>query len=384
MSAKREPSENTTQPSPKERELVVLLTRFGGPDAFELLEQPVPTAGSGEVRVRVMAASVQFTDVILRKGRYLSLHQSPPLVLGYDVVGEIDEVGPDVMGFRVGERVADLTVIGSYARYRTLRAAGLVHVPPDVDPAEAVALVLTWTTAYQLLHRQARVRRGQKVLVLGAAGAVGQALVTLGRLAGLEVWGTARAEHMDLIRSLGATPFDLENPSEQALASRGFDVVFDGIGEHGCVKSWARVKSGGTLSAFGFSAAIEDEAKFFTLGLWLLRLHLWDWLPNGKTATFFSITALRKRHPEWYLADLEGLLALLSKGVIHPRIAERIGLEDVPEAHRRLEAGGLTGKIVVCPSPERRSPREAEWATDIHTARGFGTLESDRAGRDTR
>ena len=181
--------------SPLQR--VLILRRFGGPEGFELVQPPLPSAGEGEVRVRVLAASVQFTDLLLRKGKYPDLKEKPPLVLGYDVVGEVDQVGPGVTDLKVGDRVADLTVTGSYALFRTLRADRVVRVPPHVDPAEATALVLTWATAYQLLHRAALVKPGERVLVVGAAGAVGQALLSLGRLAGLEMWGATRPAHFE-------------------------------------------------------------------------------------------------------------------------------------------------------------------------------------------
>jgi len=135
-----------------------------------------------------------------------------------------------VSGFQLGDRVADMTVLGSNAGYRTLRASDLTRVPAGVDPAEAAALILSWTTAYQLLHRAARVQRGQRVLVQGAAGAVGQALLVLGRMAGLELWGTARGEHAALIRELGATPIDYQRQDFTSVLPSGFDTVFDGIG----------------------------------------------------------------------------------------------------------------------------------------------------------
>jgi NADPH:quinone reductase-like Zn-dependent oxidoreductase len=333
--------------APHQRALVLL--RFGGPEGFELVERPMPSAGEGEVRIRVLAASVQFTDLLLRKGKYPDLKEKPPLVLGYDVVGEVDEVGPGVTDLRIGDRVADLTMTGSYARYRTLRADRAVRVPLHVDPAEATALVLTWATAYQLLHRAALVKAGERVLVIGAAGAVGQALLTLGRLAGLEMWGTARPAHLELVRSLGATPVDMNADNGRGLAPHNFDAVLDGVGDQGFLRSWAYVRKGGRLIGFGFTSPVLTGASMLRVGYWLLRLHLWDWLPNGKAARFYSITALRKSHPDWYRVDLETLFDLLSRGAVRPRIAERIQLEGVADAHRRIEAGGLDGKIVLCP-----------------------------------
>src|SRR5450755_4025580 len=149
---------------------VLMLRKFGGPDGFAVVERPVPEPGAGEVLVKVLAASVQFTDIMLRKGRYPDLKERPPLVLGYDLVGEVVKVGPNVVALQVGLRVADLTVTGAYAEYRTLSADRCVVVDASLDPAEATSLVLSWTTAYQLLHRDACVRNGQKLLVLGAAG----------------------------------------------------------------------------------------------------------------------------------------------------------------------------------------------------------------------
>ena len=172
------------------RNRVVQVRRFGGPDEIEVVDTPLPTAGKGEVRVRVLAASVEYTEVLIRRHLYAqTMLRRPPFVLGYDVVGEIDQLGDGVSGFQVGDRVADMTVVGSNAAYCTLRADHLARVPAGVDAAEAAALILSWTTAYQLLHRAARVQRGQRVLVQGAAGALGQALLVLGRLAGVELWG---------------------------------------------------------------------------------------------------------------------------------------------------------------------------------------------------
>jgi hypothetical protein len=148
----------------------------------------------------VLASGVEYTDVLIRRHLYpQTMLRRPPFVLGYDVVGEIDQLGDGVRGFQVGDRVADLTVVGSNAAYRTLRASDLIRVPVGVDAAEAAALILSWTTAYQLLHRAARVQRGQRVLVQGAAGAVGQ--LVLGRLAGLELWGTARGAFLGIASS---------------------------------------------------------------------------------------------------------------------------------------------------------------------------------------
>jgi len=336
-----------TMPS---RQTVLLLEKFGGHEQLIVTEADVPEPAPGEVLVKVLAASVQFTDVMLRKGRYPDLKDKPPLVLGYDLVGEIVKLGAGVQSLRVGQRVADLTTTGCYAQFRTLKADRVTLVDPALDPAEATALVLSWTTAYQLLHRDAKVKKGDRLLVIGAAGAVGQALVALGRLAGCEVWGTARSRHAELVRECGATYVDRDGADYATLLAEGFDAVFDGVGEQGFSRSWRAVGPCGHLSAFGVSAAIQGDIPFARVGLWFAKLWAWNHFAGRRSTSFYSITAMRKKRFEWFLADLAQLIALARRGAIRPRIAECIGFSDVANAHRRLESGGVEGKIVLLPN----------------------------------
>jgi NADPH:quinone reductase len=343
------------------RNRVVHVGRFGGPDGLEVVDAPLPTAGRGEVRVRVLASGLEYTDVLIRRHLYpQTMRRRPPFVMGYDVVGEIDQLGDGVSGLHVGDRVADMTMIGSNAAYFTLRADRLTRVPAGLDAAEAATLILSWTTAYQLLHRAARVQRGQRVLVHGAAGAVGQALLALGRLAGIELWGTARDRHAALIRELGATPIDYQREDFTRLLPGGFDVVFDGIAEDGYRRSLAALKRGGLLCAYGYSAGVQARQHMFTMLMWIARLYLRRWLPGGKRGGFYSINVMRARHPAWFREDLERLFGLLAAGTIRPRVAERISFDEVAEAHRRLEAGGLDGKLVLCPDLPSRVPSQRE------------------------
>jgi NADPH:quinone reductase-like Zn-dependent oxidoreductase len=334
---------------------VVQARRFGGPDGLEVVDAPLPKAGRGEVRVRVLASSVEYTDVVIRRHLYpQTMLRRPPLVMGYDLVGEIDELGDGVSGLQVGDRVADMTVVGSNAAYRTLRADQVTRVPAGVDAAEAAALILSWTTAYQLLHRTAHVKQGQRVLVQGAAGAVGQALLVLGKRAGLELWGTARGQHASMLRELGATPIDYQHEDFTRVLPGGFDVIFDGVGEDGYRRSFAALKPGGLLCVYGYSAGVQPQRRILNLLTWLARVYLGGslrrWLPGGKRVRVYSINLMRARHPAWFREDLEQLFSLLAAGEIRPRVAERIAFDDVAEAHRRLEAGGLEGKLVLCPN----------------------------------
>jgi NADPH:quinone reductase len=342
--------------APQPRNRVVQVRRFGGPEGLEVVDGPLPTAGRGEVRVRVLASSVNYTDVLIRHHLYpQTARRRPPFVMGYDVVGEIDQIGAGVRGFQLGDRVADMTVVGSNAAYRTLRAKDLARVPAGVDAAEAATLILSWMTAYQLLHRAAHVQRGQRVLVHGAAGAVGQALLVLGRMAGLELWGTARGEHAALVRELGATPIDYQREDFTRVLAGGFDVVFDGVGEDGYRRSFAALRRGGLLCAIGYSAGVQAKQGMLAILMSIARLYLWRFLPGGKRARFYSINVMRARHPAWFREDLERLFGLLATGAVRPRVAERISFDEIVEAHRRVEAGGLEGKLVLCPDlPSRR------------------------------
>jgi NADPH:quinone reductase-like Zn-dependent oxidoreductase len=346
------------------RNRVVRLKGFGGPEEMEVAEAPMPSAGAGEVRIRVLASSVVYTDVTIRRHLYAqTMNLKPPFVLGYDVVGEIDQLGAGVEDFQLGERVADLTVVGSNAAYRTLKATDLTRVPPGVDPAEAAALILSWTTAYQMLHRLAHVKPGQRALVQGAAGAVGQALLTLGRMAGLELWGTARGEHAELVRKLGGVPIDYQHEDFTRVLPGGFDVIFDGVGEDGYRRSMAALRPGGLLCAYGYTASVKPERRLFPLLTQLLRIYVWrsllGLLPGAKRVRPYSINLMRVQRPDWFRQDLEQLLSLLAAGAIQPSVAERISFDEVADAHRRLEAGSLQGKLVLCPDLAARRDRAA-------------------------
>ncbi|MCP3471042.1 medium chain dehydrogenase/reductase family protein [Bradyrhizobium sp. CCGUVB1N3] len=342
------------------RNRVVQLRRFGGPEELEVVDAPLPTAGPGEVRVQVLASGLEYTDTLIRRHLYpQTASRRPPFVMGYDVVGEIDQLGDRVSGFQLGDRVADMTVLGSNAAYRTLRASDLTLVPAGLDAAEAATLILSWMTAYQLLHRAGRVQSGQRVLVHGAAGAVGQALLVLGGIAGLQLWGGAHGKHAALIRELGATPVDYQREDFTRVLPGGFDIVFDGIGENGYRRSFSALKRGGLLCAYGYSAGVQSHRRMLTMLMWIARLYLWRWLPGGRRAMFYSINAMRLQHSGWFMEDLKRLFALLGSGAIHPRVAARVSLDEVAEAHRSLEAGGLEGKLVLCPD---LSPRHGQRA----------------------
>src|SRR2546425_9528286 len=167
----------------------VVVTHYGGPEALRVVEEECPEPKDGEVLVRVLAAGVSLPDLMMREG----LHpETPPLPFtpGWDLIGVVDRLGYGISGIEPGQIVAALPISGAYAEFVCLPQRELVPVPSGLDAAEAVSLVLNYVTADQMLHRSAQVRSGQRVLSHGAAGGGGTALLQLGRLAGLEMYGT--------------------------------------------------------------------------------------------------------------------------------------------------------------------------------------------------
>src|SRR5438874_4498721 len=185
----------------------VVVDHFGGPEVLRVVENDDPRPGPGEVCVRVLAAGVSFTDAQLRAGTYLGVPK-PPFTPGYELVGVVDELGPGCSRLKVGDPIGSLTVWGADAERVCVLEANAVQVPEDLDPAEVMSLVFTHMTAYQLLHRTAKVKSGETVLVHGAAGRVGTAVLELGAVAGLRMYGTASERDRAAIERLGATFID--------------------------------------------------------------------------------------------------------------------------------------------------------------------------------
>jgi len=328
----------------------VVITAQGGPDVLKYVEDNLPVPGPGQVRVKNLASGVAYADVLMRHGLYPGIPPFP-FAPGYDIVGDVDALGSDVAQFSVGQRVAALTMIGGYAQYTLVPAAHLVPVPAQLDPAEAVSLVLNYVTAYQMLHRFANLREGQRLLVHGAAGGVGTAALQLGKIAGLVMFGTASKPKHELVSSLGATPIDYraENFVERIaqLAPGGVNCVLDPIGGKNWLASYRCLRPGGTLACYGASSAVT-EGKL-SAGLGFAMLGLLKLVPDGKRAYWYNIKTLRDSHPDWFREDLSKLFALLAGRKIQPVIAARLPLREAARANELLEKAQVSGKIVLLP-----------------------------------
>jgi NADPH:quinone reductase-like Zn-dependent oxidoreductase len=342
----------------------IRIARFGGPEVLELAEEPtIPDAGPGEVRIKVLAAGTGFTDTFIRRGRYPDFKGPPPFTPGYDLVGVIEQTGPGVPTHLTGQLVADLCVVGGYAQYAIRPTRFLVPVPDGVDPAEAVCIPLAYLTAYQMLTRYRRLSREATILVIGASGTVGTALLDLARHLGLQAIGTCSPANLAMVESFSAAAINyragdfvaaVHDLTARRKGGVGIEAAFDAIGGAHFARSFACLAPGGLLIGYGAQTMAVGNAGLASAALGLARLKLWDALSGffgGRHAVFYSITARRTAHPDDFKADMATLFDLLRDRAIHPVVIDRLPLADAREVHTRIDHGGLGGKIVLLPWP---------------------------------
>ena len=331
----------------------IMIPRFGGPENLLLLEDELLEPRANEVRVKVLAAGVSFADILMREGAHPeSMNRRTPFTLGWDVVGVVDKLGDKVSTLQTGQMVAALPIVGGYSEYIILPSNELVPVPPGLDPAEAVSLILNYTTAYQMLHRCADIKSGETILIHGnAAGGVGTAMLQLGKLANLKkMYGTASSEKHGIVSGLGGIPIDYKSVDlvqeiikltshDDHEGEWGVDAVFDGLGGKSLKSSHEILRSGGRLVAYGpFSPTdIENWMMMFTSNL----------LPDKRKFILYSIQTLKRLKPDWFHEDLTLLLNLLKQGKIKPIVAARMPLNQAAQAHELLASGSVKGKIVL-------------------------------------
>jgi NADPH:quinone reductase-like Zn-dependent oxidoreductase len=327
----------------------IVVAERGGPDVLQVVEEPIPEPAPGEVRVRMQAAGVSAFDVMLRSVAFPGFPK-PPFTPGVDVVGVVDALGDGVTAFEVGDVVAGLLDLegGSYAEYLCIRADLAVPVPSGVDPALAVCVVANYLTAHTMMHQAAKVEAGERILVHGAAGGTGTALLELGALAGLEMYGTASKHNHSVVLSYGATPIDYryEDFVERIreLTGDGVDVVFDQIGGTRQVwRSYRALRNGGRLIWFGV-AGTKRHGRWVIPGSLLMRAAV-SLIPDGKKAPLVPEASPDKI--DHYQETLAKLLKWLAEGSLTPHIHERVPLPEAAHAHELIERGKYAGKVVL-------------------------------------
>jgi NADPH2:quinone reductase len=352
----------------------IIVSHYGGPDELRVVEEECPEPKAGEVRVRVLAAGVSLPDIMMREGIHPETPRLP-FTPGWDLVGAVDRLGNGVSGIEPGQIVAALPITGAYAEFVCLPQREFVPVPAGLDPAEAVSLILNYVTAYQMLHHSAHVRPGQRALIHGAAGGVGSALLQLGRLAGLELYGTCSSRGASAVSDLGAVPMDYQQQdfAEEIhrLAGEGVDVVFDGIGGTHMWRSRKALRRGGRVVVYGLTSSLRGgrlasgrsgrRHRFRALAIFGLYI-VGGWLlPGRKRLIPYSIQWLKRLKPELFRQDLITLFGLLEQQKIKPLIAQRFPLAESRQAHELLGQGGVTGKIVLV--RDGSSPETGQSAT---------------------
>lgn len=338
----------------------IIVTYYGGPDALRVVEEERPKPKEGEVRVKVQAAGVSLPDLLMREGVHPETPRLP-FTPGWDLIGEVDQIGAGVSGVKIGQVVAALPIHGAYAEFICLPQRELVPVPSGLDPAEAVSLILNYVTAYQMLHRSTQLRAGRRVLIHGAAGGVGSALLQLGRLAGLEMYGTCSSRGASSVSDQGGIPIDYQQQDFvreiHLLTSEGVDVVFDGIGGAHIWRSRKALRRGGSVVAYGLTSSLRGgrlasgrPGRRDRMGaLWIFGAYiLGSWLmPGQKRVVPYSIQWLKRVKPTLFRQDLITLFELLQQQKIKPLIARQFPLAEARQAQELLGQGGVTGKIVL-------------------------------------
>lgn len=310
----------------------MVLPKFGGPELFELRDVEFPVPGPGEVLVRVIASGANPVDAKLRAdGSWANL--SPPVILGYDVAGVVEETGPGVTDFNKGDEVYYTPEIfgnqqGSYAEYNVVAASIVANKPQGLSFIEAAAVPLAGGTAWEAVIRRLQIRPGETILIHGAAGGVGSFAVQFARAAGARVLATASASNQECLRDLGADvtiDYRRQDAAEVALAEtagKGVDAVFDIEGSGLVSRSLRGVRP------FGRIACILPPQGDLAL-LYQKNISLYG----------IFLTRERKR--------LEEMRPLLERNQIRPRIEAVFPLEEVSRVHERLDSRHGRGKVVL-------------------------------------
>ena len=325
----------------------MVVAQRGGPEVLRVAQEPRPEPAADEVRVQVLAAGISGLDLMMRRYRFPGFPKVP-YTPGVDVVGVADKTGEDVSTVESGQFVAALLgTQGGYAEYVCVPAEKAVPVPADLDPVEVACVVANYLTAYSMMHRAAGVESGDRILIQGAAGGVGTALLELGSLSELEMYGTASAHNLGLVSSLGATPIDYRSEDFveriRAFTGDGVDIVFDPVGGGRQLRrSYQTLRKGGRLVWFGVAATSRSGVR--VIPATLATRTLLALIPDGKKAPMPKDI---DKPNDWYRSSLATLFDYLATGKIKPIVAASIPLTEAARAHALLEAGGVGGKVVL-------------------------------------
>ena len=339
----------------------ILIRKPGRYDALELVEEPDPSPGPGEVVIASEACGVNYADGIIRMGLYASARElhGYPITPGFEVAGRIAEVGPDVHGWRRGDEVIGLTLFNGYASHLRLPAEGVFAKPEALDMAQAATLPTVFLTAWWMVHRQVHPEPDEAWLVHSASGGVGSALLQLARLAGVRAVGVVGASHkIEHARNMGAdTVIDKSAqalwPEAERLSPGGYQAVFDANGVATLRQSYAHLAPTGRLVVYGFHSMLPHDGRLNWLRLAFHWLRTPRFNPLRMTQENRSVLAANLSFLQSHAPSLRaGMLWLLERfidGRLQPLPVERFPLSEAAAAQRRLESGQTLGKLVLIP-----------------------------------
>lgn len=336
----------------------VYLEQFGGPNELVLKTSSVPHPNKHQVRVKIAASSVSTTDRIIRKGMFPPMSKKPPFVMGYDFIGKVDQLGSQVNGLKVGDWVTGIPMTGGYANYVCIDSSEVCKIPEVKNVNTAAPITLFYITAYQMLEHFGDLKTGDKVLVQAATGSVGQAILQLGKIKGLNMVGTGSKSKLNKISRHGAIGIDYRSRNYKTAlkdaAGSGFDAVFDCINHDNINFSYSLLKKRGFLVTYGlFNKATKVEkrtissfVKFITSFLYLIiKLKIWNL--GSKSAYFYDIQESMKKRQEQFQKDLTTLHKYLENGSILPAVHKIFRLDEAIESHAELEETSKDGYIMI-------------------------------------
>ena len=333
-----------------------VLTKHGDPDVFEIQERPEPTPGPGRVRIRVKAAGVNFADLMARQGLYPDAPDLPS-VLGYEVAGEIEDIGDAVEGWSAGDRVMAAVRFGGYAELASARERDLVKLPEDWSFEEGASLPVVYGTAYASLVEYGNLRRGERLLIQAAAGGVGIAATQIGKLLGAEIFGTASASKHDRIRELGvqhAIDYRTKDFAEEVRRISGdkcpIDLVVDGIGAASWKASYSLLRPGGRLVMIGAASFVSGEKRNLPkAAVNFAKVPRFNPIKMAsESRSVMGLNMLRIWDARGSLEDyVEPLEQWVDSGLLRPVVSETFALERVGDAHRYMGERKNVGKVVL-------------------------------------
>lgn len=336
------------------------INRFGSANEISIdQETHLPELKPHEVLIKIEASTVSATDIFIRKGIYPLLKEKPRLTLGYDFVGRIEKTGSNVKDWKKGQLVGDICMIGGNADYIIRNEDTLLKVSEEISAEQAACLIMTGMTAFQIF-KSLQLKSGDSFLIHGGAGAIGSSLLQFCKLNGVNVVATGSANKLDYIRSQNAIAVDYNKPNYfetlKEKSKNGFHAAIDFTNQKSFNHSFKLLIKGGkliTCAVFTSGRKIQQRTFFNFLGfvldfgLMMLKLTIWNALPNGKAASFFGILDSKKDNPRQYQSDFDELQQLVIKQKIDLHIHRCFSLNQAAQAHQTLESGESIGFIVI-------------------------------------